>query len=74
MLISNGKWREPIGKIVDKNTVTYEDNSIGVWIDIFSMDYYDEESFKKCQRIRKVIIAKETKKYSFKRKGLEKSL
>lgn len=70
--ISNEKWREPIGKIVDKNTVAYKDNGIGVWIDIFPIDYYDEEKFKKCQQIRKIIIAKETKKIQLTKKGIGK--
>ena len=56
-----GTWDEPIGKIVDDRTIAYDDHSIGLWIDIFPLDYYDQKTHDECVRLRKVILAKKSK-------------
>ena len=74
--IQKGTWDEPIAKIVDKNTIAYQHskNKIGLWIDVFPIDYYDDKIFKKNRFLRKILIAKKTKKFSFKAKDLSKLL
>lgn len=59
--VETDSWDEPIGKIVDNRTSAYSDNAIGLWIDIFPLDYYDQKIHDKCFFYRRVLIAKKTK-------------
>lgn len=70
----NNKWHEPIIKIIDKNTKSDKNkkNSIGLWVDVFPLDYYDEKVCKKNQVLRNIIIAKGTTKIINPRKDIIK--
>lgn len=68
--VENGTWEEPIGKIIDINTRAYYSSkkNIGIWIDIFPLDYYNKRLFKINAILRRFIIAKGTEKFNFKNK------
>lgn len=66
----NGKFHQPVGKIVDTTTIAYKspDGQFGLWIDIFPLDYYDAKIKRKCMFWRNIIIAKTTNKFNFSNK------
>lgn len=73
--IENGKWYEPFGKLFDTRTTAYKnENKGGLWIDIFPLDYYDENVLKKNLLLRKIHIAKTTSHFSLNKKGIAKLL
>ena len=73
--IQNGKWDEPFGKLVNKNTIIkLERTNSSIWIDIFPLDFYDKKLFKKNIFMRRVHIAKTTNHFDFSKKGIVKFL
>lgn len=71
--IQNGKWNEPIGKLINTNTfLVAQKSQTSVWVDVFPLDYYDEKIFKKNLFMRRVHISKNTNHFTFDVKGLSK--
>lgn len=71
-----GNWNEPILKLTNKNTIYYHrgNMSVGIWVDIFVLDNYDEKIFKVNQFWRRVHIAKCTTHFDFSKKSIGKFL
>lgn len=72
--IENGKWNEPVGKLVNSNTVGYRRGNYetGLWVDVFPLDNSDEETLRKNIYWRRVHIAKCTDHFGFDKKSLIK--
>lgn len=71
----NGGYEGPFAKIVNKNTdANYCGNGIGLWVDIFPLDYYDETILKRNRRLRQICIAKYSKGLQLTYKSLIKMI
>ena len=71
--LDNGGYGGPFGKLVNKNTdANYCGNGVGIWVDVFPVDYWDENIMKRNKRLRNLCIAKSTSKFKFDKKTIGK--
>lgn len=72
--LQNGKSELPIGKLVNKKTLacTPENYKLGIWIDVFPIDYYNKSVFVKNMNWRRVHLGKATTKFGFDGKSIVK--
>lgn len=72
--VQNGKWNEPFGKLENTNTTacTRGNIEIGLWVDVFPVDYFDPHVVRTNQFWRKVHIGKAATHFKFTKKGVAK--
>lgn len=75
--IENEKYHAPFGKLVDTRTcagIYGGKTGNGLWVDVFAIDNYTKVNYKKNYFWRRVLIARDTKKFFFTKKGIAKLL
>lgn len=73
--IENGKYHAPFGKLVDSRTcagIYGGETGDGLWVDVFAIDNYTKANYEKNFFWRRVLIARDTKKFTFNKKGIIK--
>lgn len=73
LTLDNDGYDGPFGKLTNKNTdANYCGNGIGLWVDVFPIDYYDEKVVKHNKFLRNLCLAKGTNKFKFDKKTIIK--